>query len=355
MHREALQYLACPECKGSLKLSVTARENSRIQEGVLSCTCGRAFPVINAVPRLLTDALFGEIVERKHAAACRRLGVSRGSIARDAATQEKLRTQDAFGFSWKIYPKLFREYAQQFLSWIQPVQPAFFRNKLVLDAGCGKGRHCFFAAKYGASHVIGLDLSDAVDIAAANTREFSNVTIVQGDILQPPLKRVFDYAYSIGVIHHLPSPAAGFASLHALLKKGGAFSVWVYGKENNALLPFCDWWRTHFFTRIPKKATYALAVLGSAVVGAAIFGLYVPLGRLAPSLARKLPQYEFLRYLGRLNREIRTNITFDQMIAPTAYYLPRSEVERWYREAGLQGTVFTWRNRNSWCGFGLKP
>ncbi len=348
---EALAVLACPECSGSLRLSGAKEAGGRIIEGVLSCSCGRKFPIVRGVPRLLPDSLFVELVERKHPSVCQRLGVSRARVVVEKEDREKLKTQRAFGFEWLAYPKLYREYESQFLEWVRPVQPSFFKGKIVLDAGCGTGRHAYFAAKYGARHVLGLDLSDAVEVAAGNTRDFGNVTIVQGDILRPPFRKVFDYVYSIGVLHHLPSPSAGFASLQRLLVPGGAFSAWVYGREGNALLPFFDALRRVFFRHLPLQATRGLAWLGCLVVTAALYGIYVPLG-IIPFFRKILPQYDFVRYLGRLNWTVRHSIIFDQMIAPTAYYLPRKEVEEWYRDAGMQDTRFFWRNRNSWVAFG---
>jgi len=47
-----------------------------------------------------------------------------------------------------------------------------FRDKVVLDVGCGTGILCMFAAKAGAKKVIGVDMSDIIDqakvIVAAN-------------------------------------------------------------------------------------------------------------------------------------------------------------------------------------------
>lgn len=108
-----------------------------------------------------------------------------------------------------------------------------FKDKLVLEAGCGKGRHTLLAASWGAREVIGIDLSAAVETAFAATREMENVHIVQADIYRLPLARVFDYAFSVGVLHHLPDPRAGFQSLAAAVKEGGHVSAWVYGAENN--------------------------------------------------------------------------------------------------------------------------
>jgi SAM-dependent methyltransferase/uncharacterized protein YbaR (Trm112 family) len=355
VRREALSYLACPECGGALKLSNATTHKGRIQEGVLSCACKRSFPIINRVARLLPDVLFNELVEKRHPAKCLQLGVSRTSAALSRVDKEKLATQKAFGFEWLNYPKVYAEYERQFLEWVQPVKPQFFKGKVVLDAGCGTGRHAYFAAKYGAKLVLGLDLSDAVDVAAENTKDFDNVTIVQGDIFHPPFQKKFNYVYSIGVIHHLPSPAGGFASLQRYLVPGGAFSAWLYGREGNTLLPFFDVLRKLMFRRLPLSVTRALAWLGCVAVTAAIHAVYKPVSKVFPFTKKWLPQYDFMRYLGRLNFTVRHSIIFDQMIAPTAFYLRKDEILRWYQDAAMEDVQLTWRNKNSWCAFGKKP
>ena len=40
-----------------------------------------------------------------------------------------------------------------------------FKNKVVLDVGCGTGILCMFAAKSGAKKVIGVDMSNIIDQA----------------------------------------------------------------------------------------------------------------------------------------------------------------------------------------------
>jgi SAM-dependent methyltransferase len=70
-----------------------------------------------------------------------------------------------------------------------------------------------------------MDLSDAVETAYANLGKMPNVHVVQGDIYHPPFARPegggpFDFIYSIGVLHHLPDPEAGFHSWRGFGRKG---------------------------------------------------------------------------------------------------------------------------------------
>ena len=48
-------------------------------------------------------------------------------------------------------------------------------------------------------------------------------------------------------------------------------------------------------------------------------------------------------------------IVFDQLVAPTAEYIKGAELERWFRESGLEDVEITHRHENSWRGQGRAP
>ncbi|KKP88460.1 MAG: Methyltransferase type 11, partial [Berkelbacteria bacterium GW2011_GWA2_35_9] len=100
--------------------------------------------------------------------------------------QLKKKTINGFGYEWTNFSKLYKEYEQQFLDWIHPITPDFFKNKLVLDAGCGTGRHSYYATRFGAE-TVGMDLSIAVDVAQKNAGNNLRTHIIQADIFHPQL------------------------------------------------------------------------------------------------------------------------------------------------------------------------
>jgi len=57
MKRELMEILACPICKGELKLDVTA-EGDEIEEGVLRCAaCSEDYPIEEGIPNMLPPEL----------------------------------------------------------------------------------------------------------------------------------------------------------------------------------------------------------------------------------------------------------------------------------------------------------
>lgn len=330
MKQSLLQYLACPSCGGAIRLlSVATSDGKEIVEGDLDCaSCAHRYPIVRGVPRFVD---FNKVEAGKAATAA------------------------SFGWQWQHFTHESEQYAEQFLGWIAPAKSEFFKGKIVLEGGCGKGRHTQLAARWGALDVIGIDLSDAVETAFTATRGLENAHIVQADIYCPPFARVFDYGFSVGVLHHLPDPRAGFHSLASKVKAGGHLSVWVYGAENN------EWitrWVSPLRERITSRINRRVLRHLSKVPAAALFALtklvYGPLNRNGggTALARNLFYNDYMNALSMFGWREQHLIVFDHLVAPTAFYISRAEFERWWREAGAKDVVIGWHNKNSWRGWG---
>lgn len=326
MKSRVVQYLCCPACQAELRLESTRTEGDDVMEGSLACAgCAAAYPIRGGVPRFADDV---------------------GGIEKDTAA--------AFGWEWNQYSELEPRYRQQFLDWIRPVGPDFFQGKVVLEGGCGKGRHTALAAEFGARDVISLDLGDAVTAAFRNTRHLPNAHIVQADLNRPPVKRVVDYAFSVGVLHHTPEPERGFRALASRLRAGGAISAWVYGREGNG-------WIVHVVTPIRERVT---ARLPHGLLDAISGALTVPLW-LATKLvygptrrsraAAVLPYREYLSYIAPFPFREQRSIVFDHLVTPIAFYLRREEFAGWFERSGLRDVRIEHHNANSWRGFGVVP
>ena len=330
MKQRLLQYLKCPLCGGTIAISnATQSDGEEILEGQLSCnSCGAGFSIEGGVPR------FANLSQIE---------------------SDKAATATNFGWSWQHFSQQDERYAEQFLAWIAPVEPDFFRGKLVLEGGCGKGRHTQLAARWGAREVIGIDLSAAVDTAFAATRDLPNAHIVQADIYNLPFERIFDYAFSVGVLHHLPDPRGGFVSLASKVKPGGHISAWVYGAENNEWITrWVNPLRHGLTSRMNRRALLQLSRLPAAALYAATKLVYGPLNRTAGGarLARHLFYNDYLKAIADFDWREHHTIVFDHLVAPTAFYLTRAQFESWWKAIGAGDVTIGWHHKNSWRGFG---
>jgi SAM-dependent methyltransferase len=272
----------------------------------------------------------------------------------DLVAQQR-RTAQAFGWQWQYFVDQHPEFEAQFLDWLYPLTPEVFRGKRVLDAGCGTGRHAYYAATYGAREVVALDLSEAVDAARTTLQGFANVDVIQGDLLRLPLRPSsegggFDLVYSIGVLHHLPDPEAGFRSLLRYVRPGGTIAIWVYGYEGNAFVRNIVEPLRRVSTRIPPSLLRGLAwPLGLGFHGVAK-GIYRPLS--GTKAAAALPLNEYMTSVADFSFRQNYGIVFDQLAAPTARYLREADIKRWFAESGLENVRISHRHGNSWRGQG---
>jgi SAM-dependent methyltransferase len=328
MKRSLVAALVCPISSDPLELD---SDGDEVESGMLTCGgCGFEWPVRDGIPRLVPPDL----------------------------VEQQRQTASAFGWQWQHFSEMHDEFEAQFLDWLDPITPEFFGRKRVLDAGCGTGRHSYFAASYGAAEVMALDLSAAVEAAKDNLAAFDNVHVVQGDLLRLPFWRPedgggFDFVYSIGVLHHLPEPAEGFRNLVRYVRPGGTIAVWVYGYENNGFVRNVVEPLRRISTRVPPSLLRGLAwPLGAGFHGAAKL-LYRPLRGTA--VGRSLPLNEYMASVAGFSFRQNYGIVFDQLAAPTAAYITGPELAGWFADAGLEDIQISHRHGNSWRGRGRVP
>lgn len=331
MKASALEFLVCPACRSSLSLTEREREGDEVVAGELSCGgCAKRYPINRGVPALLNPV--------------------------DSHVQD-LETGQRFGAAWKEFPRLDQRYRQQFFDWIHPVGPDFVKGKVVLEAGCGKGRHAGYLAEAGAKAVFAVDIGDAVEVAYQNVGRMPGVHVIKSDICHLPFNDSIDFAFSVGVLHHMENPLEGFSELVRCLKPKGAVCVWVYGRESNGwLVHFVNPARLAITSRLPAAPLKVLAALMAIPVFLAAKLVAAPWKRLheALPLFPRLFYGEYLSYISRFDFNEIHHIVFDHLVAPVSNYLRRSEVEGWFRQAKFDSPVLRWHNRNSWTGFGSR-
>lgn len=337
MKSRLLEYLVCPLCEGKLDLQTQeAQPDGEIITGKLICQkCAHSYGIVRGIPRMIP-----------------------GQLASD-----KEKTAENFGWQWQTFREYHAEYEEAlFLDWIQPFPREFFKDKVILDGGCGTGRHTYSAAQFGGKEVIGIDFSEAVETAYETVGHLANAHIVQADIYQLPFRRneqaQFDFIYSIAVLHHTPDPEKAFLSLVPHLKASNSIFAWVYGYENNAIIHFgINPVRKVLTSHLPPRALYYLSFPVALILQALVKGIYKPVNE-KPALQpfKKYLYYNsYFYHISKFNLRHNHNIVHDHLTAPTAFYIKREAFEGWFKKAGLKEIGLSWRNENSWRGWAIKP
>ncbi len=282
--REILAIVRCLECQSEL----------RQEDHALVCVnCPSRYPVVKGVPRFVDQQFY----------------------------------TGSFGFQWLKHNKTqlddenSRRSEKDFILRTR-LEPADLAGKVVLDVGCGMGRYAEVATRWGA-RVVGIDLSQAVEAAAANLGD-RDAAILQADALRLPFApESFDYIYSLGVLHHTPDCERAVKGLARFLKPGGTLAVWLYSAYN-------PWYR---MSDVYRKLTRRMSprLLHSLCQGTIpLYGVHQILRKI-PLVGRKMSGG--IRYLIPMSfnadPEWRVLDTFD-------WYSP------WYQSKHTYEEVFRW-------------
>lgn len=230
MKRRLLELLACPSCRERVTLQGAPSEEDDVTSGSLRCDgCGSCYPLVKGIPRMIPAA---EGTDTSHSFESEFTMMSSDDLDMDPYEVRRFYFFSRTG----IDPKFYEHFHDPYITALRPTSyepdPSFLRGKIVLDAGCGPARFTEVAAREGAGYVVGLELGDHVERAAQRCAALDNTDFVQGSVLSPPFRLdVFDYAFSIGVLHHTSDPYRGFQDLSACIKPGGAISVMLYAAD----------------------------------------------------------------------------------------------------------------------------
>jgi SAM-dependent methyltransferase len=126
----------------------------------------------------------------------------------------------------------------------------------ILEAGTGIGGDAArFARLAPEAHVVAIDLSQAIDVAAKRFGGPPNLHYVQADIMNLPFAPgTFDFISAEQVIHHTPDAARAFANLAERLAPGGLFCAYLYRVKAPLRELADDWIRERATVMAPEEA-----------------------------------------------------------------------------------------------------
>jgi SAM-dependent methyltransferase len=316
MREELLEVLAEPGTGAPLELRGTRGNGHGIEEGELVSTqTGRTYPIVRGIPRFVDPSNYTA----------------------------------SFGMQWNAFrtvqldAAVGGDHSRARFDAETRWDESRLRGKWVLDGGCGAGRFAEVAAARGAN-LIALDMSSAVEAVKETLAPFPNVDVVQGSLLEPPIRRgAVDFAYCIGVAQHTPSPETAVRQVVESVKSGGEFALTIYARRPWTKLNG-KYLLRHVTKRLPQKALLgAIEGLMPVVFPVADRVFNVPrLGHVARFMTPVAVYLEKERPTWDRDQRYRESVldTFD-MLAP-AYDSPMTwqEVEHVLRGASAQAWEF---------------
>lgn len=227
----------------------------------------------------------------------------------------------------------------------------FSSKKSILDAGCGNGRETRRLATLAPnSHITAIDISDARLVAGEHTKSLKNVTVLQGDVSNPPFPpHTFDCIVALGVLHHTPSTKAALAALAKILKPDGEILFTIYRKKApmrefaddhiraiiQHMTPEDAWAEMEGITQLGK----ALWDLKAEIELPTIRTLGIEEGR---HNVQRLIYYTMLKCYWREDFSFQENVhvNFDWYYPAFSWRNTKEEVREWFKEIGLVEVFF---------------
>lgn len=223
-----------------------------------------------------------------------------------------------------------------------------------LDVGCGTGRWSLLVAPR-VQHLHLLDPSpEALDVARQNLAGIDNVSYHLHSVATIPLpSSSLDFAFSLGVLHHVPDTEAAIASIADKLKPNAPFLIYLYYALDNRPIWYRLLWRmTDLARSVVSRLPHPLRLAFSQIVAALI---YWPLARVARFIAqhrRSSAALPLAYYADKSFYVMRTD-AYDRFCTRLEKRFRRGEIAGMLMRAGFREIAFS-DAPPFWCAVGLK-
>jgi SAM-dependent methyltransferase len=227
-------------------------------------------------------------------------------------------------------------------------------NAVGIDVGCGSGRWSVMVAPK-VSHLHLLDASaDALTIAQENLSEATNVSFHLASVGDIPLENnSLDFAYSLGVLHHVPDTAAAIRAISTKLKIGAPFLIYLYYALENR-----PWWYRKIwqFSNILRTKISSLPPRFRLVISQIIaVVVYWPLARFALLIERagfSVAGIPLESYRHRKFYVMRTD-AYDRFCTKLEQRFTRQQIKQMLIDAGF-GDIHFSEQVPYWCAVSKK-
>lgn len=223
-----------------------------------------------------------------------------------------------------------------------------------MDIGCGSGRWAqVVAPRVGRLHCVD-PASAALDVARQRLKNVSNCELHLGGVGDLPVPDgSLDFAYSLGVLHHVPDTAAAITACAQKLKPGAPLLLYLYYAFDQRPPWFRAIWRaTDAGRQVIARMPFRMRYMVSQALAASI---YYPLARsaqLLEVLGRDVANFPLASYRSRSFYVMRTD-ALDRFGTRLEQRFTRAHIQAMMSAADLERITFS-DKLPFWCAVGYK-
>jgi SAM-dependent methyltransferase len=264
-----------------------------------------------------------------------------------------------FGFEWS-------RFTQRELSWVERRRlfDAYFsifpwdllpaNGGVGADIGCGSGRwSVVLAPKVKWLHLVDAS-SEALAVARDNLAGIANAEFHLASVQALPFAdNSLDFAFSLGVLHHVPDTAAALRAIAAKLRSGAPFLLYLYYAFDNRPLWYRALWKATDACRrpvscLPNRARYWLSQVMAATV-------YWPVARGAKALDLfgVLPAHWPLKFYRDSSFYVMRTDALDRFGTRLERRFTRAQIQTMLESSGFVDVRFC-KSPPYWCAVGVK-
>lgn len=271
------------------------------------------------------------------------------------------RVTASFGHEWATFTQgeadlpasereqLFREYFRVF-PWKE-----ISADAVGLDAGCGSGRWGIqVAPRVNRLHMLDAS-SEALATARKNLSRTTNVTFHHASVSEIPLPDdSLDFAYSLGVLHHVPDTVGAMKHIRSKLKPGAPFLVYLYYALDSRPRWFRSIWKvTDIARRAISRLPASFRLFASQMIAASVYWPIARLCSVLASLGVSTSSIPLEAYKDRSFYTMRTD-AYDRFCTALEKRFTKKEIEAMLLNAGFERVVFS-DQIPFWCALAYRP
>ena len=223
-----------------------------------------------------------------------------------------------------------------------------------LDVGCGSGRWAALVAPR-VKHLHLIDVSpQALAVARDNLAGAANVSLHLAGVSEIPLPDAsLDFAYSLGVLHHVPDTRRAIADIARKLKPGAPLLLYLYYAFDNRPGWFRAIWRaSDAVRRVVSRLPPGMQRIVSRIIATCIYWPLARGARLVEMAGLSPVGLPLAWYRAKSFYVMRTD-AYDRFCTRLEQRFTRAEIESMLTEAGFGDIRFSDREP-FWCAVGVK-